>query len=237
MQNYYRVFGWAGIVLTFKLKLQKNIEFRHPSLAHPLFFRNHTSDFYTFQHQHIDGEYNMEFGTPTVIFDLGANIGMATIFFKNKFPDALVVSVEPEKSNFELLVKNTEKYDKVSRYNNGIWNRSTNLMIDDQGLGNWGFMVKEVDYENERTIKAKSIHDIMKEQNVDHIDVLKIDIEGSEKELFEKDFDLWMPKVKLMIIELHDVLRAGASKSFFLALNNYNYALYPKGACLIVHML
>ena len=55
------------------------------------------------------------------------------------------------------------------------------------------------------------------------IDIMKIDIEGSEKELFESNYESWLPKVKTLIIELHDHMRKGA------ALSKYNFSLAVKG--------
>lgn len=98
------------------------------------------------------------------------------------------------------------------------------------GLGKWGFIVEEVDYKNEHTVSAISIIDIMKKFNLDHIAILKVDIEGSEKELFESNIEEWLPKTKVIIIELHDRMKSGTSMSFFKALYNYDYSLsFKKG--------
>ena len=45
-----------------------------------------------------------------VIIDAGANIGFASVFYKNKFPNSRIVALEPEKENFNWLKKNTLKY-------------------------------------------------------------------------------------------------------------------------------
>src|SRR6476620_11843470 len=44
------------------------------------------------------------------IIDLGANIGLASLYFLNKCPHARVVAVEPDPSNFELLSRNLQPF-------------------------------------------------------------------------------------------------------------------------------
>ena len=63
----------------------------------------------------------------------------------------------------------------------------------------------------------------MEEQGWDTLDVLKLDIEGSEKEVFEKNVEEWLPFTKMLIIEIHDNMRKGASKSVFTAISKYDF--------------
>lgn len=41
-----------------------------------------------------------------VILDLGAHIGIATLYFKHHYPDAKIIAVEPNPNSFALLQKN-----------------------------------------------------------------------------------------------------------------------------------
>lgn len=92
-----------------------------------------------------------------------------------------------------------------------------------------------MDYEDSSTIRAISINEIMLKYNIDHIDILKIDIEGSEKELFQEGFESWLSKTSLLIIELHDGLNSGASKSFFKAVANYEFSMLRNNENLIFY--
>jgi len=77
----------------------------------------------------------------------------------------------------------------------------------------------------------------MKQFNVDHIDILKIDIESSEKELFEENFEKWLPKVKVVIIELHDRMKEGCTRSFFKAMVNYKFTMTHKGENIVCELI
>ena len=112
--------------------------------------------------------------------------------------------------------------------------KSANLKIN-QNSGNWDFTVEEVDYKDENTIPAISIKDIMIKYELEQIDILKIDIEGAEKELFEDNYDYWLKKTRVLVIELHDGLKYGASKSFFSAVSKFDFRMIKKDENLVFY--
>lgn len=237
--SHYQSLGYQGTLLLFKryIKTYEYFDILLPKYSHSFSLRNNTSDICVFYQVFLAKSYHINFEIePKIIIDCGANIGLSTIYFKNRFPDSKIISIEPEQSNFEQLVKNTQKYSNVFCVNSGIWNKTTNLIVKNNNSGNWGFMVEEVVYKNKDTISALSINDVMVKYEIDQIDILKIDIEGSEKELFESNFEEWIPKTKILIIELHDGLREGASKSFFSTISKYNFHMIRKNENLIFYM-
>ena len=234
--RFYKRFGYHGVnfIVQKYLKQNKLVTFSHPDYKYPIFIRNNTTDIPTFYQTIYNEDYNIAYDFhPKVIIDCGANIGLATVFFKNKFPEAKIISIEPEQSNFNLLLKNTSKYSDVFCLNGGIWNKATNLVIQDSGKGNWGFRCKETSNSNEFSVRAIPLGEIIKEHNIDCIDILKIDIEGSEKELFESNVENWLPKTRVIIIETHDRINPGASKSFFKAINDYDFSMTHRGENMI----
>jgi FkbM family methyltransferase len=236
---HYKRFGFAGIRLLLQKKFRNKscIKFSNPEYQYPIFLRNDTSDIQIFYQILFNKSYNFFYDTePDVIFDLGANIGLASVYFTNKYPKTRIIAVEPERSNFDLLLKNTKNYDNISCYNNGIWYKKAFLEIEDNKADNWEYKVRETDNPNASSIKAITIDDLMNKLKINKIDILKIDIEGSEKELFEKNYECWLPKVNVIVIELHDRMRDYSSKSFFKALVNYNFSLSIQGENLICFM-
>lgn len=60
------------------------------------------------------GEY--AFGLPfrpKMIVDVGANIGITSIFFATRYPEAKVIAIEAEKSNFDILERNARAYPSI----------------------------------------------------------------------------------------------------------------------------
>ena len=69
----------------------------------------------------------------------------------------------------------------------------------------------------------------------DLVDILKIDIEGSEKEIFEQGFEEWLPFTKILIVETHDRYKQGSSKAVLKAVSAYNFSLEVSGENLIFY--
>lgn len=232
--RYIFQFGiFKGFPLFYKNLFLKKGESRFflKGLPHPLFLRRSTSDIKTFNQVFINMEYRFDPGFfPRFIIDCGANIGLASLYFKKEYPDAAIVAVEPESSNYALLVKNTKLYAGIDCIQAGIWNKNAILKVESEpDGGNWGFICKEVTEEGVDTVRAISISEIMQRYNQTEIDILKIDIEGSELELFSSGYEAWLPFTRVLLIELHDATRKGTSRSFFNALLKYDFSVYNIG--------
>lgn len=198
-----------------------------PSLTHPIAYRN--EDFPIVKSILDENEYKLNFTSdfePKVIFDLGGHIGTAAAYFTNTYPNAKVYSVEPEKNNFKMLTYNTIFYDNVIRFNCAIWNKREKVKIVDNGYGLAGYMIEpaEIGDTTVDIVDTITIPQLMDLANCDTIDILKIDIEGSEKELFDlQTVHDWLGKVRILFIELHDRIKRGCSSAFFKAISQYNW--------------
>lgn len=103
----------------------------------------------------------------------------------------------------------------------GLWNKTCKLGIKDRETGDVGFVV----YEDESgTIDAVSMMDVIKQMNIDHIDLLKMDIEGSEFEVFDESAEQWIDKVDVLIIETHNKFRPGCEERVFAMMTRHGFA-------------
>lgn len=171
---------------------------------------------------------------PKLILDCGGNIGCAAVYFANKYPSAQIYSVEPEKNNFKLLKFNTSFYDNIHPIKSALWDKETFIRVEDKGFGTWGFMTFETTAEDPDAFKTTTVKKLLDESGCDEIDLLKVDIEGAEKEVFSApDVDEWLPKVKVLTIELHDRMKRGCSHEFFKAVAKYKWFFALRGENLI----
>ena len=239
LNKYIHRFGIiSGSIIYFsKLNIFKNnlIEISLSELRYPLKLRANTSDFAVFDQIFLYEDYKFPINfEPKLIIDGGAYGGYSSAFFANRFPKAKIIAIEPEASNFNLLEKNTRNYKNIDLINAGIWNKPTYLNVKDIGLGHWGFMVEEVTDSEEFSFKAITIDNILKRSGYEEIDILKLDIEGSEKEVFSADYENWLSKVNVLIIELHDRMKPGCSEAFYSAINQYNFIKKNRGENVIL---
>jgi FkbM family methyltransferase len=204
--------------------LKKLVSIKLPGVKHRLFLRPGTSDFKLFTNIFINGEYDIQLPfTPKTIIDGGGNIGMAAIIFANRYPNAKIVTVEPEDSNFSILKKNVSPYKNITPLKAGIWRNSSYLNIRNPAAGKWAFMIEESTTPTENSIKGFSIDDIIRDSGWQNADLVKLDIEGSEKEVFEHNPDTWLNSAKGLIIELHDWLKPNCSDAVYKAVHHYNF--------------
>lgn len=168
------------------------------------------------------------------IIDLGGNIGLTSAYLASKFPEAKIVTVEPETSNFEVLKANVAPYHNIIPVNKGVFHKECYLRIINEGTANNCFRLEES--EESTSIHAISIPSLMQQYGMETIDILKMDIEGGERYLFNEQAHEWLSKVKLLMIELHDRFYPGCSKLLFRSLERYGYNLEIRDYTLIIHM-
>lgn len=136
--------------------------------------------------------------SPEIIIDLGAHLGFTSIFYALEYENAKIYSLEASKENFRLLKKNTEKFAQISVLNRAINFEDGEVLFEEGGLSYNTRISDKGD-----VIQAISIPTLMKNHKIHKIDLLKIDIEGAEKELLHQNND-WLEKVENIVIELHE---------------------------------
>jgi FkbM family methyltransferase len=224
-----------GVILYIKFQLGYVSNIKIPGIKHRFSLRYGASDILVFYQLFLEKEYDINLDNPSFIIDGGANIGLFAILMKNRYPQSVIVCVEPDPENFEILKKNTSLYDDIHCENCGIWNKKTKLKVYDKyKTGKWGIIVEEDSVNG--NISAISINALLEKYSIAHIDVLKLDIETSEKKLFSDNFEAWLKQVKTLIIELHDWKEEGCSRTFFGAINKSfsKYKFSIKGENVII---
>ncbi len=165
------------------------------------------------------------------IIDAGSNIGLTSVYLSKYFPDSNFIAVEPETSNFNSVTYNLDAngIKNASKVKGGIWSRNANLKLvnDFRDQKDWSIRVEETKEAGD--LKAFSIAHLMSENNFDIIDILKIDIEGSEKEVFTgAGADVsFLAKTKCIAIEVHDEFEC--RDDIYAILKNYGFDFFESG--------
>jgi len=200
---------------------------------HPIWLRPWTSDYQVYRQIFVEQEYGDVEATTDVTFilDCGANVGLASVYFLNVFPHAKVLAVEPDQENVVVCRQNLEPYgSRASIIQGGVWSGCFPLAVVPSkfGPGNkWGVQVRPCQHGTVgcEVVKGYDILSLLNYAGVEHVDILKMDIEGSERPVFASP-DRWLPRVRNLIIELHD---DDCSQTVFSALERYKYRLSQRG--------
>lgn len=176
-----------------------------------------SSDALVFEQLILDEEYKEIIGlfqknnlSLETMIDAGANIGMAALYFKAFYPDVKIVALEPSNETFQRLEKNLNlnKTEGVKMLKQGLWKENSFLYLDKnfRDKSDWAFRLLENDDPELNTIKVENIETILRENNWERLDLLKMDIEGGEVSIFESQetVENWISKVKVIVVEIHD---------------------------------
>jgi FkbM family methyltransferase len=226
----------------FKFALSENkpvdVQIYLSSIGREITLRGATTDVQSFEKVFIAEEYSLPFEiSPKVIVDAGANIGMATLYFASRYPGARVLAIEPESKNFEMLQRNCARLSNVVLVQAALWPVQRRLAISDPGDGAWAYSVT-AQSANESTaeVSAITMEEIFCKLAANNIDLLKLDIEGSERELFATDAGAWLGRVECIVVELHDRLRPGCAKAFYSALTARDFFQEIRGENIFVRL-
>jgi FkbM family methyltransferase len=217
-------FGWRrGLRLILQLKLAKllpagtEVRVDAPILDGPARLRARTTDALVLKELLLKGNFDFAVPVPPrFIVDAGANIGLVSAFLATRFPEARIVALEIDSANFEQLCRNVRSYPNVVPMHAGLWSHATSVAVANPDSREWAFRATErpsiAEPSAERSVPAFSVADLMRRFNARQVDVLKVDIEGGELEVFGPEAEQWVDRVALIAVELHDRLVPGCER-------------------------
>ncbi len=152
-----------------------------------------------------------------VIVDIGAHIGLSTIYFKQKFPKSKIISLEPHPENYEILEKNIFENNLKNTYiikkaiclkncKKTMYYDETNLSTTSFKKGAWDGKEKN---QKEIEVECITLNELINEK----VDILKLDIEGMEYEILLNSRSA-LKLVSNLIFEYHFVKKNNLEKLF-----------------------
>lgn len=173
------------------------------------------------------------------IFDAGANIGLSAIYLKQHFPSAEVLCIEPDRSNYEQLIKNVKINNSINSLKNvevvqaGIWSRNGWMDIDCSFRDGKEWSRRLIQSTaGKGKVPVYSISQLIEKANWESIDLLKMDVEGAEEVIFSESSKLdFLSKTRVVTIEIHDQFKVGFR--IIAILQRYGFKLYLSGELMI----
>lgn len=200
--------------------------------VHEIFVRREYDTGFFEQENSIQENYQsiVASGGSPLVLDLGANIGIASIFLAQKYPDARVIGVEADETNAKRAESNTSKSRQTKIIHSAIAPEDGELPIYDPGLGNNAYRTFGSEDEARGSVPAISIQTLLLEHSNLVPFFLKVDIEGFESSLFERNVE-WIDRFQVISIETHDWMLPGQaiSSNLLRALGGRNRDLVFRG--------
>jgi FkbM family methyltransferase len=175
----------------------------------PFHLRLGSTDWLVIEEIFINNEYTFvrdALKSARWILDLGANVGYSLRYWQSIFPDARMVAMEPESDNCLLCSQNIVSAGLTSRVKllqAGAGACRAQMRLVDSGEGEWAYRTEESQTEEGRPVEIFPLAEVLENYaSGQKIDLLKCDIEGAERELFE-DCRAWIGQVNAIVIELH----------------------------------
>jgi FkbM family methyltransferase len=138
-----------------------------------------------------------EYG-PSVLVDLGANVGLSALFLERRLRLDRIIAVEPDPGNAKALRRNLENAVAETTIIQAFAGGSRGFAsLHDAGYGAWGLRMGETSADG---IPVMLLTDLLPE--VPGGVLLKCDIEGAERHIFPQ-IAQWDALVNFIILELH----------------------------------
>jgi FkbM family methyltransferase len=136
------------------------------------------------------------------IIDAGANVGLSVIYFKQIFPDAEIVAIEPDIFIFDILKYNIDlfEYSNIKLVKRALWNVNTVLKFHSEGADG-GRISTLLDTKKVINVQTDRLYKYLDKK----VDFLKMDIEGAEYKVLE-DSKEYLKNVQNIFVEYHSFI-------------------------------
>lgn len=145
--------------------------------------------------------------------DIGAHMGYFTLVMKKAVSnEGTVWAFEPYPENISMLKKSKDKncWKSVEIFDIALADKKKTEQLaipDDYVTGKAGLMgsnkkLNAKTGDQSLTVECRSLTKIMKEHNIKNVDLIKIDVEGSEVDII-KDIESQLDKIQVILLELH----------------------------------
>lgn len=133
------------------------------------------------------------------IIDAGANVGDTSLYFLHRFRNCRIIALEPHPVFFPIASRNLSPYGNVTLLKKGLWDCEAALTFSDDSTGSSVCSEKPA----ATVIETTNVSAILEQYGSDHIDILKMDIEGAERNVILNNSESWLRRTSIIIVELH----------------------------------
>lgn len=169
------------------------------NLRHPIAVRPGTNDLATLLDTVVRQEYGhyLPVGDILTMIDAGAFIGDTSAWYLSRYPNLKIWALEPNLLNHSLAERNLAPYgDRAAVLPLALAARQGSIPFAGDGTGG------KIGIEG-LEVTTTTVPHLLSRIPTGRVDVLKIDIEGAELDVFTNGAEAWLDRVGLIVVELH----------------------------------
>jgi FkbM family methyltransferase len=211
IKDFYKLFfDYAGMIKPgrYTLKLRNGLK---------VILRSHTGDKSRVKEILLKNnylKYNESLNNYSVVFDIGANIGLFTIIIGFKYPGVKIHAFEPEEENYKLLLEQIKINNLTNVYASktaiGAKEEKFRLFKSTNTgghtlIGDSNFKSKNKITQDFEMVNSTTLINYLAQNNINNISFLKMDIEGGEYDVFFNLANEDFLKIEQIAMEYHFV--------------------------------
>jgi len=207
-----------------RLGLPREYKFTTHHARFPVIARSHTSDLEAFAQVFAELQYRpivaaIAQHNVDMIVDAGANVGYASAYFLSQLPECRILAIEPDFGNYEVLVRNLSPYgERAHVLHAALWSSDVDLVLRNERFRDgreWSRQVRACNNGEKARVHGIGMNTVLEKSGRSRVSLLKIDIEGAEREVFSQNLMPWIDRVDAIAIELHEDSVFGPVKQLF----------------------
>jgi FkbM family methyltransferase len=146
---------------------------------------------------------------PEVILDIGSNIGASILYFQREFPPARIIGFEPHPDTFAVLKRNVADMPLVSILNCGLGAANSRVVLPGESVNFGAFSTSgrrrgQAEQREPVECEIRRLDDVLRDLRIDKVDLIKIDCEGAEADVFAGLSPNMLERCQWIVGELHD---------------------------------
>ena len=154
----------------------------------------------------IYNKHNIDVEQGDTVVDIGAHIGLFSVYASSISETGKVYAFEPFVNNFKQLKEHKEinHQDNLSIYNIAISDKAGTATLNlspDNNTGGHSLHLK-THSDNKVEVETMSLTSFCAQENIDKIDYLKLDCEGAEFTILQADESI-LNRVRKIVMECH----------------------------------
>jgi FkbM family methyltransferase len=170
------------------------------------------------------------------VVDVGANIGLAARFFQQQFFPEKIYCIEPHAENAAIARLNLKRFPHIYVHQAALWHKEEEVLYLHRHFRDgqdWSIAASEKSGSlGAGRCSAITMEAFMQKENITHIDLLKVDIEGAEVTLFSPYANTdYLKYVSIICLELHKEI--GGYKKIFTTFKKHGFILFESNGILI----